>query len=84
LFKTGEKYEFHMMEGDSEVTFWGVIETYDPPLVKIADSEPITIQLVGSDDNEPVELTSIGPRPGKIINTHSSAFISAQIVADDR
>lgn len=84
MFKTGEKYEFHMMEGDSEVTFWGVIETYEPPLIKIADSEPVTIQLTGGDDDEPKTLATIGAHPGKIINTHSPAFISAQVVQDRR
>ena len=71
MFEIGQKYEFRMIEGGAETMFWGTIETYEHPLVKIADSEPLTINYGGE------TKTEIPSYPGQIINVTSPNFISA-------
>lgn len=68
MFEVGRRYEFRMIEGDGEVQFWGVVEKYEHPLIKLANIPPI-------DDVTDAEL------PGQIINVTSPNFISA--VAQD-
>ncbi|TBG20623.1 hypothetical protein U8P76_10725 [Rhizobium johnstonii] len=76
MFEVGAKYEFKMLEGGGDVTFWGTVESYEHPLLKLADSEPMSLQI-----NYGAETQLLGTsiaRPGKIINVTSPSFISAQ------
>jgi hypothetical protein len=78
MFEVGKLYKFRMVQGDNEIMFWGVVETYEHPLVQLQDTGPITIRVVGVDSDEPVEEESIsGPFPGRIINVTSPNFIGA-------
>ena len=66
MFEVGKNYEFRMMEGGDEVTFWGTVEKYEHPLIKLTDSH---FQVSGAKKAMFV--------PGRIINVTSTSFNSA-------
>ncbi len=70
MFKEGARYKFAVIEGGDEVTFWGVIEKYEHPLIKLQDKQ-YDLPLPGGQR----QLTNV---PGKIINVTSSHFVSAE------
>ena len=70
MFEVGKNYEFRMIEGGDEVMFWGQVETYDPPLIKLFD---VNINLnISQTSVQKSQLIS-----GRIINVSSPNFISA-------
>ncbi len=71
MFETGQKYEFVMIKGGEETMFWGTIESYEHPLIKLADHE--------TKDHEYLPSAFI---PGEIINVTSPNFISAVVKLD--
>ncbi|PDT32407.1 hypothetical protein CO671_29690 [Rhizobium sp. M10] len=73
-------YEFKMLEGGDETTFSGVVESYEHPLLKLADAEPRTMQINYGGESQIIG-TSMAI-PGKIINVASPSFISAQKQTD--
>lgn len=77
MFEDGKRYEFRMIEDGGEVTFWGVIASYEHPLIKLADSEPITLVTSIYETGETVRETAIPSHPGRIINVTSPNFVSA-------
>lgn len=80
MFEIGAKYEFRMIEDGDEVTFWGTIETYEHPLIKLTDTPPMTSKTTEHEDGGmTIEFvqTDGDPYPGKIINVTSPNFISA-------
>jgi hypothetical protein len=75
MFEVGSKYEFRIIEGGDETMFWGTIETYEHPMIKLRDEE---ISVVYAQQSGPGSI-SVGPTivPGKIMNVTSPNFISA-------
>jgi len=41
MCEVGKRYE--LREGDSDVRFWGEIEKYEHPLIKLKDTTRVTI-----------------------------------------
>lgn len=78
MFKVGQKYEFRMLEGDGEVTFWGTIEAYEHPLIKLADSPPMEVRIAFGQDTADEVVRKTKGAPGRILNVTSPNFISAQ------
>lgn len=76
MFEVGKRYEFKMLE-DGEVTFWGVVESYEPPLLKLADNPPMRIRFTAPGTGKPSEDVHTAPTPGRIINVTSPNFVSA-------
>lgn len=72
MFEVGRRYEFHTREADEEVMFWGVVEKYDHPLVKLADTPALVTGNRFGDETI----------PGAIINVTSPNFVRA--VIDER
>lgn len=79
MFKVGTKYEFRLIEGGDEIMFWGVIEAYEHPLVKLEDVDPSTINIIfrSPDGPQTQTLGTKGKLPGRIINVTSPSFVSA-------
>lgn len=82
MFEVGAHYEFRMIEGGGEVILWGDIAVYEHPLIKLADSEPLRIQLIGvgvdgSENHDPADDQIVPSQPGRIINVTSVNFVSA-------
>lgn len=82
MFQVGKHYEFRMIEGDDEIQFWGDVEAYEHPLLKLKDTpeRPIPIRLMHGDapGEQPAQAPQMVPRqPGQIINVTSPNFISA-------
>ena len=79
MFKVGSKYEFRMAEAGDEVTFWGTIETYEHPLIKLEDTQMPDINLVAQETGEVFRSIRGGDKvyPGQIINVTSPNFVSA-------
>jgi hypothetical protein len=73
MFEVGQEYEFRMIEGGDEVLFWGDIEVYEHPIIKLRDHAFADPLLIGGVDRPPAEPVII---PGKIINVTSPNFIS--------
>lgn len=61
-----------MIESGDETLFWGTVERYEHPLLKIAD-EP------ASEPGDPVQH---GPINSPVINVTSPHFISAVLLDD--
>jgi hypothetical protein len=78
MFTVGKKYEFQMIIGGEETTFWGSVARYEHPLLKLADTEPLNIEVVEEGTGRVIHraITS-ETMPGKIINVTSQNFISA-------
>lgn len=66
MFEVGKNYEFRMIEGGDEVTFWGQIEKYEHPLIKLSD---LHLELRAVQKSETIH--------GRIINVTSPNFVSA-------
>lgn len=81
MFKIGTKYEFRILEGGEEVTFWGIIESYEHPLLKLADTELSQLRVHIQPSKGPARSEVIGgvgrKLPGQIINVTSTSFVSA-------
>lgn len=73
MFEVGQEYEFRMIEGGDEVLFWGDIEAYEHPIIKLRDHEITDPLLIGGAERAPDERVII---PGKVINITSPNFIS--------
>ncbi|MDW9644482.1 hypothetical protein GOB48_22200 [Sinorhizobium meliloti] len=80
MFEVGAKYEFRMIEDGEETLFWGTVESYEHPLIKLEDTpaakgevtdteEGISIALIADPEGQPII--------GAIINVTSPNFISA-------
>lgn len=78
MFEVGKTYTFRMLDGEGEIEFTGEIERYDHPLIKLKDSEPLTIDVTGFGTDDVSNTYSVGSFPGRIINVTSPHFISAQ------
>jgi hypothetical protein len=82
MFEVGAKYEFRILERGDDITFQGVVETYDHPLVKLRDSEPVVFQISGlgidGTNGDPEILGTSPSHPGRIINVTSPSFVTAQ------
>lgn len=79
MFKVGANYEFHMLEAGDDVTFWGTIETYEHPLIKLEDTKMPEVHIVAHETGEIVRKLGNDGKvyPGQIINVTSPNFISA-------
>ncbi|WP_376702525.1 hypothetical protein RQ479_21270 [Mesorhizobium sp. ISC25] len=77
MFTVGARYQFRMLEDGDEVSFSGVVESYEPPLIKLADSAPLQVRRSIQETGETVKTTDVPRHPGRIINTASPNFISA-------
>ncbi len=80
MFEVGAKYEFRIIEGGDETQFWGTVESYEHPLIKLADTPAMRSEMANSEDNFSlafVEDPDGTPTPGAIINVTSPNFISA-------
>ncbi len=75
MFDIGARYEFCMIEGGSEVNFWGTVKEYEHPLIKLEDSPTINISMPPSKASKGKTTPS---QPGRIINVTSPNFVSAQ------
>lgn len=79
MFEVGKRYEFRMIEGGDEVLFWGKIDKYEHPLIKLADDEPGGLKITGEDGALISELKMEAPIRGRIINVISPNFVSAEL-----
>lgn len=82
MFETGATYEFRMIEGGSEVTFRGIVETYEHPLIKLKDSPAMKSVTTDSENDYTISIVEDPdgkPRRGAIINVTSSNFVSAEL-----
>lgn len=80
MFKVGKRYEFRMLEGGDEILFWGVVETYEHPLLKLEDFDPAELRIQFRPPAGPSTTQVIGNAekvPGRIINITSPSFVSA-------
>lgn len=89
MFELGRRYEFKMTIGGAETTFWGEIESYEHPLIKLADVLPEPFdgpEILDHEGNPIVEPPLLAGAdkvfPGKIINVTSPNFISAVLDQD--
>lgn len=64
MFEIDQEYEFNMIKGGDETRFWGKVERYEHPLLKLRDT---TLDVNGV-------KTLLR---GEIINVTSPNFISA-------
>lgn len=76
MFEVGKYYEFHMIEGGGDVTFWGIVEAYDHPLLKLEDERSAGVSFVF--DGKVVGHGGGNVARGQIINVTSPNFVSAQ------
>jgi hypothetical protein len=76
MFEVGKKYEFHMLEAGDDVTFWGTIERYEHPLIKLEDTDALSISF-GDIHGEGDVSAEMPATPGRIINVTSPNFVSA-------
>lgn len=67
MFEVGKRYEFRMIECGDEILFWGAVERYEHPLLKIADVPA----------SAPGDLVQHGPINSPVINVTSPHFICA-------
>lgn len=72
MFVVGKEYEFHLLEGEDEITMHGTIEKYEHPLIKCAD-------IHFSKDSAFMPGKTV---PGQIINVTSPQFIRAVMTVD--
>jgi hypothetical protein len=80
MYEVGAKYELRMIEGGDEMLFWGVVEAYEHPLIKLADTPAIRTETIDNKDDHSiafVEDPDGEPIRGAIINVTSPNFISA-------
>ncbi|WGD32030.1 hypothetical protein AncyloWKF20_09515 [Ancylobacter sp. WKF20] len=77
MFEVGKHYEFRCIEDGSECTFWGAIERYEHPLIKLMDTPPMRITIAGYGSNEVANTLETRGSKGKIINVTSLNFVSA-------
>ncbi|RVO74425.1 hypothetical protein [Sinorhizobium medicae] len=80
MFEVGEKYEFRMLEAGDEVLFWGTIESYEHPLIKLEDTPAVRGEAADTEDGYSFALVADPegqPIIGAIINVTSPNFISA-------
>lgn len=84
MFKVGSRYEFTVIEAGDETTFWGTIESYEHPLIKLEDRRASDMSsLLITDAETGKTITEVKPQgvpavmPGRIINVTSPNFISA-------
>lgn len=84
MFKVGANYKFHMVEGGDEVTFWGTIEKYEHPLIKLEDTQMPDINIIAHETGEIAQAIKGDGKvyPGQIINVTSPNFINAEEQAD--
>lgn len=77
MFKVGVNYEFRMLKGGDETLFWGEIESYEHPLIKLKDVDPVHLHVREPDGSTIVDMKTAKGIPGEIINVTSPNFISA-------
>ena len=80
MFEIGRKYEFKMIEGDREIVFSGHVDSYEHPLVRLAEARHAPVLKAGGLPNlvEPFtawEDMTVVPR--RIINVTSPNFVGA-------
>lgn len=75
MFEIGALYEFRMIEGGDDVTFFGTVKEYNHPMITLEDSPTVHISMPPS--KVPKSKTYPG-QPGRIINVTSPNFVSAQ------
>jgi hypothetical protein len=80
MFEVGKRYEFKMVDEDGHRTFWGVVERYEHPLLKLEDTKMSKVRIHLRPSQGPASEQTIGgdeTYPGEIINVTSSSFVSA-------
>ncbi|MGO6887352.1 hypothetical protein [Rhizobium johnstonii] len=78
MFEVGENYEFRLIEAGDEIMFWGIVESYEHPLIKLQDSAAMTTQVLQDGTSIALVADPNSPaHPGRIINVTSQHFISA-------
>lgn len=79
MFQVGGKYTFKMIsdDGDGITEFYGEVERYDHPLLKLKDSDPMVIRRVMFGSEGAAHEHPIASIPGQIINVTSVHFVSA-------
>lgn len=81
MFTVGASYNFRVIEDGDEVIFWGIVEKYEHPLVKLKDVNPSEVRIqmrgLGRLDQDITIGGGDKPIPGRIINVTSSNFVSA-------
>lgn len=70
MFQVGKSYEFRMIEGGDDVTFSGIVERYEHPLLKLEDA-------TFSGALGPSGTTKSMTEKGRIINVTSASFVGA-------
>ncbi len=73
------RYEIRMIEGGDEVLFWGTVESYEHPLIKMEDTPAYTSATTDTDGFSISLVADPNGKPsyGAIINVTSPNFISA-------
>lgn len=69
MFEVGKRYEIKMIINGDETTMWRIVEKYEHPLLKFADTE----RKIKN------EFLQGGTLVGEIVNVTSPNFISARI-----
>ncbi|MBX4920981.1 hypothetical protein HJA76_14915 [Rhizobium bangladeshense] len=80
MFEVGAKYQFRMIEGGDEVSFWGTVETYEHPLIKLEDTPAKKTEMINTEGGFSIAIVDNPegrPTIGAIINVISPNFISA-------
>ncbi|MBY5442097.1 hypothetical protein HFO93_01065 [Rhizobium leguminosarum] len=78
MFEVGENYEFRVIEGGDEIMFWGIVESYEHPLIKLQDTPAMTSKVLQDGISIALVADPTSPAyPGRIINVTSPNFISA-------
>lgn len=81
MFDVGSKYEFRTIQGGDEVSFRGIIETYEHPLIKLRDIPAVKTEVTKGDDGSMSVAFNEDPNgkrtPGAVLNVTSPNFIQA-------
>ncbi|QIO73934.1 hypothetical protein HA459_18710 [Rhizobium leguminosarum bv. trifolii] len=80
MFEVGKKYEFRIIEGGDEIVFWGTIESYEHPLLKLQDTRAMKSEVIREESSMSISFVEDPEGKvyrGRIINVISPNFISA-------
>jgi hypothetical protein len=80
MFEVGAKYKFRMIEDGDEILFWGDVETYEHPLIKLKDTPATKTETINTEEGFSIAIVDDPDRQptiGAIINVISPNFISA-------
>lgn len=83
MFTVGKRYEFRVIEGGEETRFWGVVEKYEYPLLKLEDFDAkLEVRLVPPEGRASTKKVGSAKVAGRILNVTSPSFVSAEEATD--